>query len=136
MSGISYELIDKRISFTTVAPTILGASIKNAKLLSILDYTTASTMADIIQKHINLYPYLPQGTPNDYRKYKYLHLELLSGEVAVFGIPWIDEQSIVVNQDITYVVTIPSQSVSDLTIIRNALISNGIDNFTVDVKAP
>lgn len=136
MSGITFDHINKRISFNTKAPSILGSSIKNAKLLSILHYSTALKYRDIAQAHANIFPYLPQGTPNDFRSYNYIQLELLSGEVVVLGLPWIDLNSVVVNEEITFVVTIPNKSSSDLTRIRNALISNGIDDFKVELLEP
>ena len=62
-------------SFKTKAPSVLGETLRNMKLIAVMDYSMAieSSHPDVLHKTI--YPYLPAGTIDDPTVYSYLKFE-------------------------------------------------------------
>lgn len=82
------------VTFDLYPFAIFGTTIKNAKVLSLLDAQTAMQLGhDCRALHLQVYPSLPAGTPDDYDKYFYLQVLLPSGQKAVFGLPWIKSET-------------------------------------------
>lgn len=133
MTTLDSSLIGKIIQFETNAPAILGARYKDVKVLAILDASTATLFADVLARHIAVYPYLPTGVLDDYTRYNYVKLELSDKSILIMGIPWINESSIqvIVNTDI--VVRLKGRNHDDVNLVRQALLANGFEDFTVDV---
>lgn len=133
MTTLDSSLIGKVIQFETNAPAILGARYKDVKLLAILDAGTAVLFADILAKHVAVYPYLPEGVLDDYTSYNYVKLEMPDKSIMIMGVPWINEASVqvIVNTDI--VVKLKGRSHDDVNLVRQALLANGFEGFTVEV---
>lgn len=132
---ISFSLIGKTINFSTNAGAILGVEIRNAKVVAILDPNTAKSFDDIVAKHIQVFPYLPQDTPDSAYDYSYLKVITAEGKEAVYGIPWINETSIELVDTTNIKVVLKGRGQSDIALLRQALLSNGFDDFTIDVVA-
>jgi hypothetical protein len=130
---ISFSLIGKTINFNTNAGAILGVEVRNAKVVAILDPNTAKQFEDIIAKHIQVFPYLPQGTPDSAYEYSYLKVVSAEGKDLVYGIPWIAEDTIELVDTTSIQVVLKGRGQSDITLLRQSLLSNGFDDFTISV---
>lgn len=123
--------IGKTYTFNTHAPSVLGTTIKNAKLKAIFDYETASKAEAIILKHRSIYPLLPSGTPDDPETYTYFQFQAESGERIIIADQWIVESTIEVITHINLQVSLPNVSLNDSTRIRDALNALGYTNFSI-----
>lgn len=82
------------VTFDLYPFALFGTTIKNAKVLSLLDGPTAQQLGyDPRALHTQVYPSLPAGTPDGYDKYFYLQVLLSSGQKAVYGLPWIKSET-------------------------------------------
>lgn len=133
MPALTSELYGKTLNFTTISPALLGGGWTNVKLLSIVDYDTARRFSDILGKHVGLSPYLPAGTPNDYRQYYYAKLQRADDSIHYLGVPWIVESSVEVVVETDILVRIKGKSHDDLLNIRQALMAIGLEDFTVEI---
>ncbi len=120
-------------SFETRAPAILGAKIKNAKLVSILDYSTAVKTYSVNSQHANIYRHLPMGTVRDPSKYTYYVFETVNGERKCFADVWINDTSVTVVTADTLVVTVYNTNNDDRERLRTLLLSAGFDQFSIDI---
>ncbi len=112
-------------SFDTYAPNILGATIRNLTLIAIVDYSIASNYVTPNTLHVNIYPYLPKGTPNNPERYTYLLFENEHGEKIVLANTWIVENSIKESTKNIITIVIENASSGDETDIRNLLSLRG-----------
>lgn len=123
--------IGKTYTFNTVAPAILGAIVKNAKLISILDYTTALALDNIDIKYKSIFPLLPSGTPPDPASSIFYRFISESGEKIILADVWISESTIVVVDFINIQVNIMNAALTDITVIKDALNALG---YTFNIK--
>lgn len=123
--------MNKVYSFNTLAPAILGASIRNAKLISIMDYNTALSYDNVDLKFRTVYPALPIGTPDTPESSVYYRFKSESGENIVIADIWIDEASVEIIEHIRFQATFEQSSLSDMTRVRNALNALGITNYVI-----
>lgn len=123
--------IGKIYTVNTLAPALLGVSLKNAKLKSIADFDTAFKLTNIRQIHASLLPVLPNGTPQDPSLGIYYVFNSESNETVVMSQYWLDMNSIILVEDISIVVEISEISVDDIPHIRNAITSLGIHNINI-----
>lgn len=123
--------IGKTYTFNTFAPSILGTTIKNAKLKAILDYESVNKIEAVILKHRSIYPLLPAGTIDNPESYTYYHFQSESGEKIVIAEPWIVESTIEVVEHINLQITLPGVSLTDSVRVRNALNAMGYTNYTI-----
>lgn len=126
--------IDNVYNFNTVAPAILGADFKRATVLAILNYTIASTYINIETNHVNIFPYLPEGTVNDPKTYKYLLIKTETGENTVLALPWINLDTVVKVTGQTLTIKINDITGDDSTKIRDSLILMGFNSFTMSIN--
>lgn len=120
----SYKL-KSNYSFNTHAPSILGTSVRNAKLIAILDYEVAASFTTPNTSHANIFPHLPAGTPNNPQKYTYLLFQMESGDKVVYANVWIDEQTLRETTTSTITVVIENAVSGDEVKIRNLLSLSG-----------
>lgn len=124
-------LIGKTYSFNTVAPSILGAVIKNAKLLATMDHDTASTYENIALKYRTIYPLLPNGTPDNPDSSIYYRFLSESGEKIIVADVWIQELTIEVVNHINFQVTFTEASIQDISRVKDAINALGYTNFSI-----
>lgn len=103
----------------------LGSSFSNAKLLSIMDYDTALKFANVTLQATQSQPYLPTGTPSDYKNFTY-YLFLVDGKKIVIADYWIITTSLVVSQNTTSTIRLNNISSTDLTTVQEQLRLLGI----------
>lgn len=124
-------IISTVYTFNTNAPALLGIEIKNAKLISILDYDTAIIFEDITTKYRQIFPLLPNGTPDDPRSCLYYRFKSESGEFIILADQWINMQSVEAIDAVTLQVTIAHAVVDDIRRIRDALNILGLRSFDI-----
>lgn len=124
--------INKVYTFNTKAAAILGAMFKNAKLLGIMDYTTALSYDTIDLKYRSIYPLLPIGTPDQPKSCIYYRFQSESGERIILADQWIDMASIDVIDHINFKVTVNQASTQDMTRVRDALLALGFTTFAIE----
>ena len=117
--------INSIYSFNTRVPAILGATIRNAKLVSIMDYEMANMFMSPNVSHAAIFPYLPVGTPNNPEKYTYLLFELETGKKQAFAYPWIEESTITEKSNRVITVTVSNTVSGDEIKIRDMLLLAG-----------
>lgn len=122
--------INSSYTFNNRAPAVLGSGYKNAKLVAILDAKMAASFINIQSSHVNIYPYLPQSTPDAPEKYTYLVFDI-SGERKVIAEEWIDETSVVESSTQSVQIDIQNVTTQDIAKIRNALTIGG---FSATIK--
>lgn len=123
--------IGKTYTFATTAPGILGTEIKNALLESILSFNVATKYDNIVLKYRQIYPQLPQGTPNTPESCIYFLFKTESGEEVVFADQWINESTIEVIEHINFQVLFTSAAIQDMTRVRDAMNALGYTNFQI-----
>lgn len=125
--------IGKTYRFNTMAPTILGASVINAKLVGVFDYERAVKLdpENIDVRHRTIYPVLPPGTPDKARQYTYYQFETQSEKTLVLADVWIDMASVEVVTHINFAIYVTNASISDMTAVGNLLGTTGLQ-FTIE----
>lgn len=125
--------LKKIYTFNTLAPSKLGATIKNAKLISIVDYDSVIKYNNFIDNtYANILSVLPEGTPTDPKSSIYYIFRTESGIDLCISQYWVDEQSIQVVEFISFKVTVTDAAIEDMQTVRNLLISAGITNFNIE----
>lgn len=126
--------INSTYNFNTRAPAILGTDFKNAKVLGVFDYDSASAFINPQTSHVNVYPYLPPGTVDDPKTYTYVLIKTQSGQKTILALPWIDESTIelVTAQKLT--VVIQNIASGDAERIRDSLTILGFSTFVLTVE--
>lgn len=137
MLTVSQLPINASCSFQVYPSAVLGASFTGAKILAILDADTCYSLGfDVASLHANVYPTLPEGTPNDYTAYSYVKFKLASGQVTVIGIPWIIDNTFQVSTNRTVNLSIDNVSDEDVNKILLALSANGYSAVKVSYPTP
>jgi hypothetical protein len=124
--------LKKIYTFNTLAPAILGAQIKNAKLLGMLDYTSALAYDNVDLKFRQVYPALPAGTPNQPASCIYYWFQGESGDKIIIADAWIDATSVEVVEHINIQVNFTDASLADIARIRDALNALGFRNYVIN----
>lgn len=120
-------------NFSTYAPSILSNEIKNAVILGVLDYTTASQFFSPDTKHAAIFPYLPPGTIDDPKKYTYVLFKSESDTREIYALEWIIQTTIVKKTSLTINITITGAQNGDEQIIRDSLILLNFKTFNISL---
>lgn len=123
--------LNKTFTFNTLAPSILGAQMKNAKLLGMMDYSTAITYDNIDLKFRQIYPVLPPNSPDQPESCIYYRFLSESGVKIVLADAWIDLTTVEVVEHINFQITLNDCSMADKDRIRDALNALGYQNFVI-----
>lgn len=118
-------VINTYYNFATHANAVLGASHKNARLVSVLDYKTALRFSNIVLTHKQVYPYLPDGTPSDQTKYTY-YLFDVNGKQIVLADVWIVDTSVEVGSTRITTLKLYNTTTNEMNIVRDQLRLLGI----------
>jgi hypothetical protein len=121
-------------SFDVYPSALLGTTFSNVTVVGILDSESAAKEIPIQELHVQVYPTLPVGTPNNPSGYDYLKIKTTTGETTILGMAWINEQSVQEVLLSTITAVIGGVSAIDLPRIRNCLIQNGYNNIQLDIK--
>lgn len=120
----------KTLSFETVA----GEKFNNLRFISLPDADIVKELGQDPQaKHQQYWPYINDGTPNNYRAYSYAKFIDANDKPQYFGVPWIRESSIVENSSPATRITLPAGTTQDqIDSVRSMIIAAGIEGFTVE----
>lgn len=124
--------LNKVYTFVTRAPSVLGATIKNAKLVGIMVADTARKTSNIDLHYRKIFPLLPPGTPDDVNSCVYYEFVGESGERFIYADQWIDMSSVEIVDHIKITATITNASLNDVSRIRDALNAMGYRAFTIN----
>lgn len=127
---MSSLLINNHYDFSVYANSVLGASYKNARLISILDYQTALKFENVVLLHRQVYPYLPAGTSEDLTRYTYYLFKVGERSVVLADV-WLVTGSIVSSSGSSYSLKLMNVSSGQLAIVRDQLRLLGI-SFSID----
>ena len=127
------QLLGQTISFEVYPSSILGTKFNSCIVRGISDYSGVTSFDPAVM-HANVFPTIPSSnaTPDDFRKYMYLRLELANNVITFVGIPWINESTLITVSNRNLEVIIPNHgSVEKQEFIKRILLNNGIQDFTV-----
>jgi hypothetical protein len=122
-------------SFDVYPVAILGNNYKNVKVVSILDRESANQFVDTQALHLQIYPYLPAGTPNDPDAYDYVKLKMPNGNIVVLGMAWINLSTITTVDSRTITVKLLEVNSTDVPRIRDVLVANGFNRMEITVSS-
>lgn len=125
--------LGKIYTFNTKAPSILGTTIKNAKLSSIIDYETAKLFDNIDLKFRSIFPLLNDNTSDDPSLSIYYKFKTESGENIILADKWIDFTSVVIVEDISFKVVVTNASIGDIDRVKNAMNALGFLSYEIVV---
>jgi len=126
--------VNSTYNFKCYAPSILSSDFSNVVVLSVLSFSIASKFREVSAVHAQIYNQLPSGTPNQPEKYTYLQIQFPDKSTDIIGIPWIDDSSVQLVDNVVYDVVINGLTSSDYTKVSQALQANGITNFTITMQ--
>lgn len=128
-------VVNGKYSFEVFPTALLGNDFKNVTILGIIHPTIAQNFLDIEAMHVQVYPYLAAGTPNDARGYEYVMIRTVSGVTTVLGLPWINADTIENVESGTMVVEIVNVTSQDIQRVSDALIANGFNQFNIKMRS-
>jgi len=113
------------VTFDTYPAAIIGTTFEDVKILGFFDKGTANAYIDADSMHANVFPTLPNGTPNDPDDYTFVKVQHPNGNFSVIGIPWIIESSIVIINKGKLTLVLDNITIEDRERIVSAIAANG-----------
>lgn len=126
--------IGQTVRFDTVAPGVLGTGRNNVKVMAVLDLDTAQLFSDVRAKHAQVKNFIPD-LPSSAGAYSYVKLRYGNGDVEILGVPWVRTSSIEVIENRELFIRVRKATDSTAEIIRQALLQNGIEDFTIEMES-
>lgn len=120
-------------NFKVYPSAVLGADWDNVVVLGVLTYHAALNFADIDALHVNVYPHLPEGTPDRAEDFQYLLVRTSNGQQTVIAVQWIDASTIRQVTNTKIHVVINNAGSHNLEEVRAALYSNGFTDISLRV---
>lgn len=118
-----------------VHPTaFIGNNYKNVTVMAIMDRETANKEIDTAALHIQCFPTLPAGTPNDPDAYDYVKLKMPSGATTIIGLAWIKSETVTLVDARTITAKIGNVTATDLAKIKAALVQNGYSSIELSIS--
>lgn len=125
--------IGKRYTFDTLAPSVLGGTIKQALFKGTVDYATACLHMPMLHTFRLVFPSLPANTSSDPKDTVYHIFETQLGGTLILADIWINQSSITLVETVNIRVNVADANITDSDSIRNALTALGIKNFTIEI---
>ena len=124
-------VVGAHYTFDTIAPAILGATIKNAKVLAVVNFDFANTISNMTLEHHRMRAFMPNGSAfDDPSLFSYLIVLTETGSRMAIAYPWIKEATIAKITTTAATITVVGVDSSDLVKIRNLLALAGYRNVT------
>lgn len=133
-ANVTQFVVNGKYNFEVFPAALLGNDFKNVVVLGIVHPAIAQNFLDIEAMHVQVYPYLPTGTPNDARGYDYIMIRTISGTTTVLGMPWINADTITNVEAGTMVVELVNVTSQDIQRVSDALIANGFNQFNIKMR--
>jgi hypothetical protein len=124
----------KRYNFNTLASGLLDISLKNVLLVGITDANEVIkfTAGAVVGQYRNIYPLLPNGTPNDIYQCTFYRFKTQDNEIIYLADQWIDADTIEEVTSVSIRITIPNTKLQDKSRIRDLLNASGYTSFTIE----
>lgn len=106
-------VINSVYSFQTLAPAILGATFRNAKLEASYNFETAMKQENVAALYRAIYPVLPPGTSSDPGSQVYHRFISESGQKIFLADNWINGATVVTVTSLSFTVRIVGASLED-----------------------
>lgn len=132
--NVSIDDIGKTASFSLYPSAIIRDEFRDVKIEAIATADNA-TKYNLAEMHANVYGTLPEGSPNDYRSYKYLIVRFPSGQTMAVGIPWIVENSFELYSTTNINVEIRGKGIENVDEIRRILAARGYTDVTISTTS-
>lgn len=125
--------LGKLLTLNLYPSAILGTQLQKVSFDAIIDHDTARRWIDPAALHANVYGTLPNGVPNDYRKYFYGKFTNQNGTVVVIGLPYIE--SFEVHTQSKMIITIEGiDPITAPSLAKAMCTANGFFNFKIDIQ--
>ena len=113
--------INKLYSFSTLAPSILGAFF-NVRLVAIMDYNLAIQQKNVELLHRQIAPFLLSGSPTDVKKFTFYKFQINVTDFVVVCDHWVTQDGFTASTSVDVVVRIfNANEEEDVDIIREQL---------------
>lgn len=132
MAAYNFQ-IGQIYNFEVYPAAFFGTEFKAVEILAIMNYELASKESDPQAIHVQIAPFLPVGTPGP-TAYNYVKVKTTAGNEVILGLAWINPDTIVLVQALTITCIISNTNTNDVPRLRNALIQNGFNTFTVSIN--
>ncbi len=121
------------ISFEVIPSNIIGTNYKHVKLIGIIDAQTAEKLGlNPFTTHVRVYPTLDKGkVKDDANSYSFAYIQLSNGVYQAVGVPWINQNTVVVHTSTSLYLTIENVSVTEQKHIQDAISALG---FTIKLS--
>ena len=123
--------INKTYTFNTLAPSKLGVTIRNAKLIEVESYSSAKLSFDVDSMYREIYPLLPTGVLDAPQNSIYYTFKGENNEKIKLADIWIDAPSIVLVDAIDIRIDIPGVDLTDVALLQNYLTALGYGTAVV-----
>ena len=123
-------VINNVYTFQTLAPAILNATYRNAKLEASYNFQTATKQQNVEALYRAIYPVLPPGTPSDPATQIYHRFITESGERVILADNWINGGTVITVTSLSFGARIVNATIEDRERVRKALSHLGV-NFTI-----
>lgn len=113
------------VSFDLYPEQFLGSRVTDARVIAVVDASVAQLWIDTHRTHLAVYPTLPPGVPNSHDAYPYVRLKLANGNFAVYGLPWIKENTLRVSDSRRVQLTLNNMTQDDYDRLVQAVSASG-----------
>lgn len=124
--------IRKVYNFRTLAPSVLGAEFKNAKLTGIVDYASAIKRDTVDQRFKSIYALLDPAPVYDPTIYNYYIFKTEQGQDVVLCEVWIDMTSVVEAVGESYRITVRNTDSATMNRVKLAMTALNITDFNIE----
>lgn len=125
--------LNKVYTFVTKAPSLLGASVINARLVGVTVAENARKTHNVDLQYRKIFPLLPAGTPDNIDACIFYEFIGQSGERTIYADQWIDMTSVQVVEHIKITLNVLDANLSDVNRIRDAMNALGYRSFAIEV---
>lgn len=110
------------------------ANVEKGLITSIIDGRVANLLGyDVAAMHSQVFPHLPENSPEKFLDQPYYLIEFGDGQRAVYGESWIKRSTITSTSHRKVIVTFPSVTVEEQLIIPAMLDSYGL-RYTIETQ--
>lgn len=122
------------ISFDVYPSNYLG-SFSHVRVEGVLSYETAARNGfDPIALHVRVSPTLPDDSPANARDYSYVVVRDRNNNIAIVGLPWIKEETLIVHTNYTAEITVEGLSMGDDARLMQVLNQNGFHQVKIRLR--
>lgn len=127
--------LNKVYTFVTKAPSLLGASVINARLIGVTVAENARKAHNVDLQYRKIFPLLPPGTPDNIDACIFYEFIGQSGERTIYADQWIDMTSVEVVEHIKITINVLNANMNDVSRIRDSLNALGYMSFSIETSS-